>query len=37
MVRIQELGLNGIKKGVNCENGIYYLRDYYVMRLYSSE
>lgn len=28
--------MNGIKKGANCENGIYYLCDYYVMRLYSS-
>lgn len=37
MVRIQERELNGIKKGVNYENGICYLRNYYVMRLYSSE
>ena len=35
MVRLQELGLNAIKKGVNCENSIYYLRNYYVMRLYN--
>lgn len=23
--------MNGVKKGVNCENGIYYLHDYYVI------